>query len=444
MNNHDTGCPEQEDIVAILRGELDTREENLLKEHFKTCPSCRALADSFNLTIKELQANKAFPGRSADLAGRILSRLPPDAWDLEGPAIWRVNGFFLRAAACFAILCVSSAGILALMQSQVRDAAPSGFMTQNTKDKSSALKNTMQWLASVQELSGRWDASSLGGKKEYDMALNGLALLTFTRNPDARTVNHPIIARSMKYLTSRQKDSGLFGEEVEGMMYNHGIVTVALLETYMQRKDPALKSCLDKALAFIKKQQFAAGGWGYSNRPEDTPNTSVSVWQLQALLLSARLGWKDQENSLRKGLLWLNSMIDDKGQFGYDSPKNSPEGKITLTAMGALCMFMAPEAEAPYKKEILIKLRQALASPGEENNLGDFYRSYFRAAAFNAARTDENNRMLADLQHSLLSVQNNSGKHAGSWSPNDRWGSVGGRIYSTSVAALTLEMDSIH
>jgi len=443
MNNFNTGCPEQADIVAFLRGELDPHEQQSLEQHFETCSSCRKLAGEFQATINELRRDSGPAESSMDLTGRILAGIPADAWKPVVSLNWLAFRPVLGAAACFAIVCGMATGLWLCNRAMMSSSQPGRLAAVKIQDKPAALKSTIQWLASVQEPSGRWDTASLGGKREYDMALNGLALLAFTRNPDTTGKNPAVIDRAVKYLVSCQNDAGFFGEASEGMMYNQGIVTLALLEAYANGRDPSLKPHLDRALAFIRKQQLGSGGWGYSNRPDITANTSVSVWQLQALLLSARLGWDDQKNSLRKGLIWLNSMIDDKGQFGYDSPKDSPEGKITLTAMGAMCMFMAPETEGPYKKEILMRLKQTLMASGKETGLRDFYRCYFRAAAFKASGTEQHDRMLADLQHSLLPLQDNSGKQAGSWSPNDRWGPVGGRIYSTSVAALTLEMNSI-
>ena len=137
---------------------------------------------------------------------------------------------------------------------------------------------------------------------------------------------------------------------------------------------------------------------------------------------------------------WLGSMIDDGGQFGYDRPRNSPEGTVTLTAMGAFCMFMASETEASSSSGILTQLKKAIVSSKLEDANSDFYRCYFQASAFNTAKTKECDKMLAKLQRSLLAVQERSGRNAGSWSPGDRWGSAGGRIYSTAVAALALEL----
>ena len=44
------------------------------------------------------------------------------------------------------------------------------------------------------------------------------------------------------------------------------------------------------------------------------------------------------------------------------------------------------------------------------------------------------------LQDALLATQNRSGSLAGSWDPDTEWGSYGGRVYSTAMATLCLEV----
>jgi hypothetical protein len=46
----------------------------------------------------------------------------------------------------------------------------------------------------------------------------------------------------------------------------------------------------------------------------------------------------------------------------------------------------------------------------------------------------------AALQTELLSLQRKEGELAGSWDPNTVWGGYGGRVYSTAMAALCLEV----
>jgi hypothetical protein len=44
------------------------------------------------------------------------------------------------------------------------------------------------------------------------------------------------------------------------------------------------------------------------------------------------------------------------------------------------------------------------------------------------------------MQQQLLRLQRSDGHLAGSWDPDTVWGSYGGRIYSTAMATLCLEI----
>ena len=46
---------------------------------------------------------------------------------------------------------------------------------------------------------------------------------------------------------------------------------------------------------------------------------------------------------------------------------------------------------------------------------------------------------LAVLRGTLVDRQVALGSQKGSWLPDDRWGGVGGRVYATAMASLSLE-----
>ena len=46
----------------------------------------------------------------------------------------------------------------------------------------------------------------------------------------------------------------------------------------------------------------------------------------------------------------------------------------------------------------------------------------------------------AVVRDTLIGEQRRTGPYAGSWDPNGPWGRYGGRLYSTAIATLTLEV----
>ena len=45
-----------------------------------------------------------------------------------------------------------------------------------------------------------------------------------------------------------------------------------------------------------------------------------------------------------------------------------------------------------------------------------------------------------DMKRVLIKLQRSGGDADGSWDPNTQWGNRGGRVYSTAMATLTLEV----
>ncbi len=74
----------------------------------------------------------------------------------------------------------------------------------------------------------------------------------------------------------------------------------------------------------------------------------------------------------------------------------------------------------------------------------DYYRSYFLTHAFRVAEAGggpEAPSRAEPLARVLVKKQLAAGPDSGSWSPSDRWGLTGGRVYATAMAALSLEAD---
>jgi hypothetical protein len=69
-----------------------------------------------------------------------------------------------------------------------------------------------------------------------------------------------------------------------------------------------------------------------------------------------------------------------------------------------------------------------------------FYDAYFLIEAAADARSAALARVQESTRRALVGTQVRSGPNRGSWDPTDRWSPVGGRIYTTALAALTLRV----
>ena len=70
----------------------------------------------------------------------------------------------------------------------------------------------------------------------------------------------------------------------------------------------------------------------------------------------------------------------------------------------------------------------------------DFYYWYFGTLAMFQIGGETWKTWNENIKSTLLSMQSKTGNEKGSWDPIDKWSGYGGRVYTTSMAILTLEV----
>jgi len=83
-------------------------------------------------------------------------------------------------------------------------------------------------------------------------------------------------------------------------------------------------------------------------------------------------------------------------------------------------------------------LNVLVRSEQQDHRPPDYYRAYFVVQALDQAPGPEAAQLAAHIRQRVRNRQNTAGPAAGSWSPDDRWGSAGGRVYATAVSLLAL------
>ena len=143
-----------------------------------------------------------------------------------------------------------------------------------------------------------------------------------------------------------------------------------------------------------------------------------------------------------KGFLEATKQGDHGGLFGYRrnvvrNGQNTEPVTPTMTAEALFCQQMLGyPRESPASQESVNYLMKNSPRLSELN----FYYWYYGTLAmyqYGGRPWQDWNESVRDL---LVSQQVENGPDAGSWDPNDRWGRNGGRLYSTALATLTLEV----
>lgn len=299
------------------------------------------------------------------------------------------------------------------------------------------------WLCQTQEPDGSWSTARWGGDKHFEVALTGLSLMTLLDESGKSSSSPEVdraVGRAIEYVVRCQQADGQIGESFSGTPYNQGIATLALAKACGIRKDDeALRMALDRAVSAICSNQYKDGGWGYRNEAHPASNMSITLWQVESLRLASLQGRGQLRPAIERGLRWMAGVASDDGSFGYQARGDTPGGASqTLTAMGAMSLLdpahvgLVPPGR---RQAIKAQMQRLAASPGPDL---DYYRRYFLAAALKNMDEATARQDLSSLRRDLLAHQVRQGADAGSWKPDDRWASSGGRIYATAMASLSL------
>ncbi len=301
-----------------------------------------------------------------------------------------------------------------------------------------SIGSSLDWLSSHQEPDGRWDTRKHGGNGDYDTGGTGLALLCYYGWGGSHTTggkHQGNIRKAIDWLVAQQKPDGNL-DGPGGRMYCHGIASIALCEAYGVSKDPALKAPAEKAIALIiAAQSPTKGGWRYSPKPGDA-DTSVTGWQYMALHSARMAGLEIPESVFEKARKWLDTVSGGQhgGIYGYTGPE---KGKPAMTATGMFCrqLDLVPPTD-PRMTESAETLKM---HPMNVRN-PDLYYVYYATLALYQHQgpiwTEWNDR----LKETLPLLQKKDGDEAGSWDPSGGHAGPGGRVISTTMATLSLEV----
>ena len=108
--------------------------------------------------------------------------------------------------------------------------------------------------------------------------------------------------------------------------------------------------------------------------------------------------------------------------------------------MGSYCVLRAVNNGIGIDSDTVSRIKKSLELPSAaQSREADFYHAYFRSCALRESHDTGLAPALNRMQRALAERRRESGRNKGSWDPEDKWGPAGGRVYSTSLASLSLE-----
>lgn len=316
----------------------------------------------------------------------------------------------------------------------------------------SAVDSSLHWLAVHQEPDGLWLAEKYEGDKQGDLAVTGLACLAFmggghTARKGEYSRN---VLKGIEAILRNQRDDGALGGVGKGdaahLMYTHAICTIALCESYGRARDERIGSAAQRAVAFCERAIDADGGWRYRPKSPES-DSSVSAWVMQALKTAKLAQIKFDHAVFSQGLAYMDSVTDhgaskeSNGVVTYQfkaGQEYEGNGHPALTCAG---MLVRQFNGMGVKNPLLIKGAELTRQRPPNFKAKDFYYWYYATYAMHNMGGEYRIWWNQRIRDTLLDNQVHGGEHAGSWDPaGDHWAASGGRVYTTALGALCLEV----
>lgn len=340
-----------------------------------------------------------------------------------------------------------------------------------TEASERAVGEGLRWLVRHQDHGGRWrgrgwtshcpadDHCDWPAREEFTPGVTGLALLCFlgAGNTYSQGEFADPVRRALHWLSTIQRPDGGLGCGSVADLYNHAVCTFAVTEAYAMTGNVELGRMAEKACAYLSAAQQASGGWDYAAQPSGRADMSIHGWAVAALR-SARLAgirvdpktWEAAGRALTHLRTTDGRLTYSNKVIGADSPiePGAPEYLWeSLVPVGLLCREYLGVGDAAERDRAARRVIAGLHPPADRaTNTNWMYfdsaaHAYYGSMALFHRGGADWEAWNDVVRERLIRAQCREDHARGSWDPEDGWlRSEGGRIYTTTLAILTLEV----
>ena len=341
------------------------------------------------------------------------------------------------------------------------------------------VQDGLSWLIRHQAGDGSWSSVCLGPKasnalskceadekacttpgEPFVMAQTGLALLALQASGNYESNEEKYssqVKRGLDWLIEHQQPDGALVGVPKGQpqnypttyMYEHAMASFALAEACAVRKaqgkpdEPRLKSAAKKAIEFIEEHQHNDGGWRYTVNKQERSDCSVSGWAILALKSAREAEIPVREDTVNEARYFFKSCETSDGRTSYQAGENANSDAITAVGMLAhLLLLKEPEAPIVKSSASYLAGRADSYRNSVRSGTAEFYTLYNATLAMYQTGGENWSRWNDAVRDAVVANQTKgSGCDRGSWDPRGTFrGGMGGRIYSTALATLMLEV----
>lgn len=339
-----------------------------------------------------------------------------------------------------------------------------------TPESEAAVMLGLEWLAKHQQRDGSWSlknyAQGVQGctchtafeseVQDNDTAGTAFGLLPFLgagiTHKSAPTADlnkyQRVVKDGLDFLIKNQvksKDAKQNGH-LTGGMYAHSIGAMALCEAYGLSGDDKLRIPAQLSIRYLIEAQHGEGGWRYGpNQPGDM---SVTGWVFLAIQDSRLAGLPFSREPLTKAERFLDSVANGPeeaklSRYGYTP---GTDANLPRTAAGLLTrQYVGWKQDNPDLiagcKYMMQPPHMPPATGPTGGPIGQIYYYYYATQVLHHMEGEEFDTWNYRMREHLIRTQQRYGHKAGSWEAEGAdHGKTGGRLYSTSLALLTLQV----
>ena len=315
-----------------------------------------------------------------------------------------------------------------------------------TPESEQAVEAGISWIVEHQNrYDGGWSFQHSCGKcgddgsSQSDNAATGLSLMallgagyTHREGPYQQSVQMGLESL-LRFQEKRKSEFGGPFIDVSGAgMYTHAIATIAIADAYAMTKDEKLKQPLELAHQYILNAQHRKGGWRY--RPNTPGDMLVTGWQVMALKSLERCGIETPPEVYQRTIEFVESLAVSGGaEYRYElKEKNSRDVPTAVGLLNQMYLHWSRDHEGLDRGAGNLVDRRV--------SKDDIYFNFYTTLLLHHLQHEAWEDWNSQVQHHLIRTQSTRGHEAGSWHFSHVHGNVGGRLYTTAMAVMTLEV----
>lgn len=355
-----------------------------------------------------------------------------------------------------------------------------------TRKTEQAVADGLAWLAAHQQSDGMWNRTGFQREcppgdrcsqpaidfesRDANVGLTALVTLAYLgagyTHEDGKYAQ--CLSRAFSYILAQQTSTGSFSGGSGYQMYCDAICTIAIAECYGLTKDDVLRHPLERAIKHLARAQQPEGGWDYTDRLTHRNDTSITGWCVMAIKSAQAAGIDVPLETRLNVIRHFDRATEPDGRVWYADKRDNPKrrkGRLLIKrrygpAMTAVGLFtrsvLGFRMDDRFARRQIDRLLTDLPDlekfqdPKGDGLHSEYYWYYGSLALFHIGG-DPWKQWNRALRNTVLEYQERPTtpkgrrKHSyGSWPAYGRgwgkWGRTGGRIYSTAINTLTLEV----